>query len=281
MKNRAFTLVELSIVLVIIALLIGGISIGTRLISGSRQVAAQNMSDRSPIFEIFNSELEASVELWLDANDANTVKKDANGLVTEWRDKSKNERHALQATETNRPSAVSREFNGLTVIDFDGTDNYLSTQDTVLNPGSSDFSVFIVANFDSSGNSENLLSQQDGTGTGRAYLRDSGSNVIESGVGGVSTTAQAIVTSKYQIYSLTHDNSANEILIYTNNSSESASSIAAEQATGVLNIGAAKSATNFLDGTIGEIIIFDKVLNSQERKEIYNYLTTKWNLELT
>ena len=48
--------------------------------------------------------LGSSLALWLDASDASTITS-TGGLVSEWRDKSGNSRHATQATSAYQPSS--------------------------------------------------------------------------------------------------------------------------------------------------------------------------------
>jgi hypothetical protein len=47
--------------------------------------------------------IEISTALWLDASDISTITKDGNNRVSEWRDKSGNNRHAVQPTTAGRP----------------------------------------------------------------------------------------------------------------------------------------------------------------------------------
>jgi hypothetical protein len=55
--------------------------------------------------------------LWLDASDSNTLTI-VSGAVSEWRDKSGNDRHATQATSGARPTLKANQQNGLDAIGF-------------------------------------------------------------------------------------------------------------------------------------------------------------------
>lgn len=39
--------------------------------------------------------------------------------------------------------------------------------------------------------------------------------------------------------------------------------------------------TEFMNGTIGEIIIFDRTLNTEERKAVESYLGKKWSIKVS
>jgi len=67
-----------------------------------------------------------STALWLDAADASTIT-ESGGVVSQWDDKSGNDRHAVQATSANKPTTGTRSLNGLNVLDFDGLDDFLET----------------------------------------------------------------------------------------------------------------------------------------------------------
>ena len=66
---------------------------------------------------------ELSTHLWFDGADASTITHSSNA-VTQWRDKSTNERHA-NASGANSPQFVSNALNGKSLLRFDGTDDRL------------------------------------------------------------------------------------------------------------------------------------------------------------
>lgn len=55
--------------------------------------------------------LGASLALWLDADDASTITLNGSN-VSQWDDKSGNNRHASQATAANQPAYLTTGFNG-------------------------------------------------------------------------------------------------------------------------------------------------------------------------
>jgi hypothetical protein len=62
--------------------------------------------------------------LWLDAADSSTLTV-AGGVVSQWADKSGNDRHAGQTVGTDQPALNAGALNGLDVLSFDGTDDTL------------------------------------------------------------------------------------------------------------------------------------------------------------
>lgn len=60
--------------------------------------------------------------LWLDAADSSTVIT-VSGAVSQWNDKSGNNRHAVQSASSERPLYAANLINNLPVITFDGSDD--------------------------------------------------------------------------------------------------------------------------------------------------------------
>jgi len=61
--------------------------------------------------------------LWLQSSDASTITIDTG--VSEWRDKSGNSRSPANTTDANQPALISAELNGLDIVRFDGSNDYL------------------------------------------------------------------------------------------------------------------------------------------------------------
>ena len=77
-----------------------------------------------------------NISLWLDASDPSTITH-SNSAVSEWSDKSGNNRHATQSTEDKKPlySSISNS------IMFDGHNDYMSVSG--FNP-QGEFSIYVV-----------------------------------------------------------------------------------------------------------------------------------------
>ena len=63
--------------------------------------------------------------LWLKANDSSTITLNGS-TVSQWRDKSGNNRHASQATAASQPTYAATGFNGKPTIQFDGINDQLN-----------------------------------------------------------------------------------------------------------------------------------------------------------
>ena len=58
------------------------------------------------------------MSLWLDGSDLSTFTLDVYNNISQWRDKSGNNRHVAQAVEANRPTLSTATLNGLNAVKF-------------------------------------------------------------------------------------------------------------------------------------------------------------------
>jgi uncharacterized repeat protein (TIGR02543 family) len=80
-------------------------------------------------------------QAWYDASDASTITS-SGGLVSEWRDKSGNARHATQPTGANQPATGINTMGGLNVISLNGTSQFFNANLDYL--AGTSHSAFIV-----------------------------------------------------------------------------------------------------------------------------------------
>jgi hypothetical protein len=89
-----------------------------------------------------------STELWLDASDSDTIT-ESGGAVSQWDDKSGNNRHAVQANTNYRPNYNITGFGGLPTVIFDGVNDGLVLSEFLNSP---DVTLFLAGQ--SSNNTE-------------------------------------------------------------------------------------------------------------------------------
>jgi len=224
--------------------------------------------------------------LWLDANDQDTVI--LNGqTVSEWRDKSGNERHATQLIAANQPTPLLNEQNGKTMIDWDGSTDSMTISggvvklNTVLSQDNS-YSVAMVIKADVISNLPVLL--HDPTNSWQFLIEINSPSGIYWGD----------TTSTYRTYSTGTFGSTTKAtfftLIKTGNGTGEAhtagtliSSFAGNFGnTPTLNanmlLGSYSSAQYNYNGKFGEVIISVNSWDISTRQRIEGYLAHKWGL---
>ena len=113
-KNKAFSLIELSIVVLIIGILISGVTQGSRLIKASKLQTAKTLTLSSDVNSI------KDLAMWLETSLDNSVTIDSSSTVTRWNDINPQSMSKINAYNTtpDNPVYVENVINGLPVIKF-------------------------------------------------------------------------------------------------------------------------------------------------------------------
>jgi hypothetical protein len=235
--------------------------------------------------------------LWLDASVRSSLTFNGDG-VSEWRDLSGRGRHFTQATAASQPNGVSRTYNGLRVLDFDGT-QFLEGNAATLGlarnvPG---LTILMVGKADSqgadngrffnwkvSGGNTRVSLFVQGTGApGEIWLRsrrldndtaydaeyDAGSAVLDANVFAGVIDYQAAESRLYAGGSLLASNLA------MSTPGLSADTDSADATLGARFAGAVPAA--LVNGFIAELLVYRRVLSDLERSRLEQHLIRKWN----
>lgn len=204
--------------------------------------------------------------IWLDANDGSTVTLRDSQYVTTWADNSGNGINASQATAANQPEYVTSGTRPL--VRFNGTSHYLTAAlGTLTQPTT----IFYAGSF--------------GNKTGGVMLDGTGSTNRQVIGAGTATTADVVMWSGS--VGPSWGNMPQSFGVYTavfNGASSSARKDGVQVNTGNpgsnsiqgLTLGARFSAARFLDGDVGELLIYDRLLNATEIGQVETYLMNKW-----
>jgi hypothetical protein len=221
-------------------------------------------TDAGPVVAVTQPTDIAGCVGWWDASDAGSIT-ESGGLVSQWNDKSTAGNHAT-ASSTARPTTGTRSLNGKNVIDFDGTANAMATSlaDTATQ------TVLFVAVSDVASSSGRLWSY--GT-TNRGVFSDSGTWAFwrQQTSGAILFGATASATSPSVACALFTSNSS---LTTFGNGAQGTTNDPVDSSGASFNIG--KETTNFFNGYIAEIIIFDTALTTAQRASVEAYLAAKW-----
>lgn len=211
--------------------------------------------------------LAADLDIWFDAADAATITQ-AGGAVSQWDDKSGNDRHATQTTAAYQPQYSATGLSGQPALLFDSSalQASISTQDNV------DFSLAIV--FDAAVN----------TGSSGLAVQTS-RNTLFQGAGGdwrsfTGAVNLSVGANGAWLYLLSIDYGATSRLRRAG-ASTSTPTIAGTTQTGSLMLigSAAVPPTTSLTGDVpvAEIILFNRALTLAECETVEGYLAHKWD----
>jgi alpha-tubulin suppressor-like RCC1 family protein/chitodextrinase len=196
---------------------------------------------------------------------------DGSGFVSQWGDQSGVGNHAYQDINESKPRIVAGVMNGHSVIRFDG-DDALSLPNLMEDTDKGE--IFIVTRLSLSAAPHNVLAYF-GSGYGTAYT-DSG--MFYNDFGNTDTNSYhgpgiAFYTQPH-IFNSSVEAGGQQITRFDERTylvgSASDSLFSSEPFLGADGMGGA------YQGDIAEVIIYDHVLNADEREAIHSYLTKKY-----
>jgi hypothetical protein len=234
----------------------------------------------------------SGLELWLKADAGVTT---SGGSVTAWQDQTGGTVYNLtQATATKRPSLVSSwGYKNMPALSFDGVDDYVIDTANSLDL-TAGLTIFIVAQNDVRKNynglfklaqpatPENATSDleiywQAGStdaGSGNAVYavnRSTGTGAFGAlqGANNPPPVGQPYIYDVFAGGSLSQERTNNVL------AASSASAVLPGDATNRPAVGLGFN--NFtIDGYIAEVLVYNRVLTSGERTEVYNYLSDRY-----
>lgn len=215
----------------------------------------------------------ANLLAWYDASDTGTITDAGGGAVSAWADKSGN---GYTLTEsTNRPVTGTRTINSLNVIDFDGTNDKLSSSCPADDRSITDFCVGLVDNV--SGSARTLwASSVDGGAAARLNVTTGVWQLEKSGLLALATLGFGPSLSTPFVFAVNLTSSA-----YLADQDDDISLLARGTdsntftAATTLQLGAAAGARPW-DGVIGEFVRYSRSLDPSEFGGLLAYFVDKW-----
>lgn len=219
-----------------------------------------------------------STALWLDANDASTITLNGSN-VSQWKDKSGNNRHASQATAVNQPAYNTTGINNKHSIIFDGVNDTLKSTANLGISGTNTFSIYAVHAFPWVS-----LKTAFSFGTVGRYhhMCSFNSGQYWTGYEGqtqLGTYSPATPSTAFMLGIERTGNTGSSWKVYQNGTAlalTAGNNSAVNLTDGPYSVGA------FIDGTLpsqtnfGELIITPSVLSISDRQKIEGYLAWKW-----
>jgi hypothetical protein len=227
--------------------------------------------------------------LWLDASDTATIT-ESGGDVSQWNDKSGNGNNVSQATGINQPKTGTRTQNGLNVIDFDGTNEFLNGGD-ILDIRTGGLTALVVSKLDVASGVKVIMGKWvTGANLARWSLYFENTNFIvlfdELGIAplrfnlydpGVSArTEPRIMTNRIERAAFLTQWAGSQIV-----GSTAITTTSDLNSVYNFNIGRQDGNTNAaasLDGWVGEIVVVQRALTTNEIISLTSYFNRKWGL---
>lgn len=294
-KGKAFSLIELSIVLVVIGIAISSVTQSSRLISQFKLSSARSQTQSSPVNSIKDlaiwfesttvdsfleseSEDESSISSWHDINSYSSVK--INGQ---------------QTFSYSYPKYKTNCINGLPCLRFDGNSDYFNIDGTFL--AGSDYTIFVVEQRRSSASQNFFIAGTNESGGSNCLLhlgyRDNNYitfaqyfNDYDYYVDGY----QNIAIPRIHTFLLSQLTSSSGRYYYLNGVLQNYVAVHGYSPNSYTPLDSYFGATigyysnggnpKYYNGDLGEIIIFNRSLKAEERTSVENYLKKKWSIKI-
>ena len=213
-------------------------------------------------------------QIWYDASDATTVTLNGS-TVSQWSDKSGNGFDAVQATATSQPTYNATTYNNKPALVFDGVDDILRTSSAIGVSGSNPRTFAFVARIPGAPRGSVI---QVGTQTNlRAFGRDyGGTGILYHWASDLPWSVPTIAANYQELMQSTGSVSSG----YRNGSLIASGNYALNTFNSILYLGG-RSLPDFSStfyGTIvfAEVLVFLKVLSTEERQQLEGYFAWKW-----
>lgn len=295
MSRKAFSLIELSIVILIIGILIAGVTQSSRLINRMRIATAASLTKSSPVPSIqdlafwVESTSEYAFAMGSAGTYTNILEPDDTNQIARWNDinpQSTTKYDAIQSTLANQPTYKSVAINNLPALLFSNPSamrliSSLSMEYTTK-PNLTYFIVFqrvgngsyqcIFGNGIGGSNRIFCPRHADNATQGLIISGSSSSSTI-TGVNGLDTEIVSVV--------LKNTVSSGSTAYVNGTSNVTFTDAAANNGAATTTIGAdGPSAGAPWDGYISEVIIYSRALKTEERKSVEKYLGQKWGVKI-
>lgn len=228
--------------------------------------------------------------LWLDAADASTVR-DADGdnaatgtgganngfsgSVATWVDKSASGFNVSNNTAAQQPTYTIGGLNGRNVLTFDGSVDKLTNAGASI-PGN-DYTAFVVFNRTTAALRDAVFELGNAGSRNALFINESAGRLGYYINGSFYHSSSAYTAGTYEVVSIVHENTT--FGLWRNGGSQiSATGGTARTNTTGIYVGDDSSSGDQLQGNIAELIVYDRNLTADERRDIENYLATKWGL---
>ncbi len=291
-KKLAFSLIEVSVVIIIIGFLLVGISKSRLIIINSRLTEARYLTLTSPVM------LSRNVLLWWETTseqsfDPNQLSSSNNPNIGVWNDISGGKVTAKNATQTDvnkQPQYIENAINSLPVLRFDGSGDYLDySANELIN---SDYSIFVVEQRRSNKSSNYFIGGTSAAVGANSLILLGYSSDNQIWHNQISNGYRADVNSYSNPIPVIHSFRFSSVVgknYYSNGVIKATCVTVGSNPICVKGLASyphpkigvfITTPSSYFNGDIGEIIIYNKYLNDTERLDVEKYLSKKWKIKI-
>ncbi len=305
-NKLAFSLIELSVVILVIGILVIGITKGSTILKNAKIKSARALTAGSPVNSISN------LALWLDATNSSSIAtgttatnsfdnaEDGSNVVS-WKSfnsQSDNQITVSATSDANRAQYIASGLNGLPSISFNGTSSAFESTVAPIRAGNQNMTLFIVSS-KSNINSYAYMVGQYANSSGTGGANDS-MTFYTVGTGGITYVYTGILCATMSCYVeegvqfggyqsskpsvMGVSTSTNSTRFYYNKLTSVRGALPSTWSigSGYFVVGTRKqSGSNgiWFGGLISEVIMFNRTLSANEMSSVSEYLMLKYGIK--
>lgn len=269
---------------------ITGLSTNTLYYARIRATTSQESIISDPIQFFFNNTTipNDSLSLWLSAN--TSLPGIANGEnVTTWLDLSGKGNNGTQSVISNKPILVTNVLNGLSVVRFNGNNSFLRLPESQdLGIVGKDYEIFLVARSDNTDRA--ALIGENYNNKYAPYIQLNNESGIRFGGNEINKISasdnEQYSDNNFHVFNAYGTDTEGRIIVDYSTQGSSTGQDFRNYSNGKWYLGAGLSQPNeinrddFLSGDIAEVVIYNRELSNQERYDVHQYLSDKYDLDL-
>lgn len=286
--KKAFSLIELSIVILIIGILIAGVTQSSRLISAMRLQTARQLTQSAPVTSI------KDLSLWLEASLENSflsTEQEDGAFLTRWNDinpQTTSKNNLTRGSSNARISFKSRGINDIPAVYFDGTSSSEFLSGTVISTSTNAYSIFLVLRLDdnppTADTNRYAFVNGNSASSGISYAKrpapDAGKRIASFNGTSWNHTTTANSTINPEIIRITGN--ASTVNMWVNGAAQTLDAPTGSYIapSGNVIVGNATNINAPWYGLISEVIFFERILKNEESTSIESYLAKKYNIKI-
>ena len=283
-RNKGFSLIEISVVLLIIGVLIAGISQGIDLYSEFKIKTAQKLTINSPVSRI------EGLALWLETTLEKSfqTKMVNNSEVPQWNNISPFDldvKNAFSYSTNPQPIYLEDHINGLPAIQFKNSSQNCMQVENGFDKNTENVTIFLALAMKSASVNGRIIEKWNGGGSYPYVLRPSFNFATYYGSGAQRGPSLASGKIGFPYVVSARRVKLGNLSIWVNG--VKGGDVTDNAATDTTNTsplyigcrGPGSANYTFGDFNVGEIIIYSRALSDGEILRVNQYLSQKWNIK--